>query len=173
MELAIARIEDVDEIMDILSNGRAFIATLGIDQWQGGYPQRKIIEDDIADMQGYVVNDRECIVGTAMIAEMVEEDYRVIEGAWLNEGEDARYVAVHRVAVKASHRSKGVAGFILKEAESIARKMGCESVRIDTHPGNIPMQKLLVKHGYKKCGSITISHAEEATSERFAYEKLV
>ena len=39
---------DIDRIMEIVADGRAAIRALGLDQWQGGYPHRGVIEGDVA-----------------------------------------------------------------------------------------------------------------------------
>ncbi|MFR8832132.1 MAG: GNAT family N-acetyltransferase, partial [Eggerthella lenta] len=80
---------------------------------------------------------------------------------------------VHRVAVASDGKNRGAATFLLARAEELARANGSASVRIDTHPGNAPMRKLLAKAGYEQCGIIYIAHAEGGTPERIAYERLV
>ena len=69
--------------MSILADGRASLAALGIDQWQGGYPHRAVIEDDTARGDSYVVEADDRIVATAMIGFSGERDYdRIEEGSW-------------------------------------------------------------------------------------------
>ncbi len=177
MELRKAEFSDLDRIMEILADGRSALAALGIDQWQGGYPAREVIEHDIARREGVVVDDENGNpVATAMVACREEFDYREItDGAWLTESlpGDPCYVVVHRVAVAGDRKNGGIGASILEYAAWLAEELGCSSVRIDTHPGNIPMQRLLEKNGFSKCGIICISHAEGATPERYAYEKMV
>lgn len=176
LELRKAEFSDLDRIMDILADGRSALAALGIDQWQGGYPAREVIESDIARREGVVVADGDMLVATAMVACRDEFDYRYIEGgSWLTESlpDDPCYVVVHRVAVTGAKKNNGIGASILDYALRLARELGCVSVRIDTHPGNVPMQRLLEKSGFTKCGTIYISHAEGATPERYAYEKTV
>ena len=60
---------------------------------------------------------------------------------------------------------------MLSLAEDLALGSGCESVRVDTHEGNIPMRRLLEKHGYTACGVITLLSGSEAGQKRVAYEK--
>ena len=43
MEIRRTRKEDIDAIMPIFDEARTTIATLGIDQWQNGYPSRAVI----------------------------------------------------------------------------------------------------------------------------------
>ena len=88
--------------MSILADGRASLAALGIDQWQGGYPHRAVIEDDTARGDSYVVEADDRIVATAMIGFSGERDYdRIEEGSWLTSCTSERpcYGVVHRVAV--------------------------------------------------------------------------
>ena len=66
----------------------------------------------------------------------------------------------------------GYTGAPVYAAEAAVRS-GAASVRVDTHPGNVPMQRLLERCGYVRCGIILIGHAEGATPERVAFEKLV
>ena len=171
------RASDVDRIMDILAEGRRALAELGIDPWQGGYPHREAIEIDRARGESYVVVDDEgTVVATAMVGFSGEGDYDLIDrGSWLTatRSDDACYGVVHRVAVSASCKGRGAASLLLACAEELTRDRGCESVRIDTHPGNLPMRRLLEKSGYAECGVIYIAHAEAGTPERIAYEKLV
>lgn len=116
------------------------------------------------------------IVATAMIGFSGERDYdRIEEGSWLTSCTSERpcYGVVHRVAVASDGKNRGAATFLLARAEELARANGSASVRIDTHPGNAPMRKLLAKAGYEQCGIIYIAHAEGGTPERIAYERLV
>lgn len=177
MQFRLSYVSEIDCIMDILADGRRALAQLGIDQWQGGYPHREAIETDCERGESYVVVDEgDTIVATAMVGFSGERDYDAIDqGSWLTStsSADARYSVMHRVAVAASCTSRGIASFLLERAEELTRDRGYESVRIDTHPGNFPMRRLLEKRGYTECGIIYIEHAEGGTPERIAYEKLV
>ena len=126
--------------------------------------------------RSYVVEADDRIVATAMIGFSGERDYdRIEEGSWLTSCTSERpcYGVVHRVAVASDGKNRGAATFLLARAEELARANGSASVRIDTHPGNAPMRKLLAKAGYEQCGIIYIAHAEGGTPERIAYERLV
>lgn len=199
MRIRQAQAEDIEEVMAVVAQGKIALALLDIDQWQNGYPDRNLIEGDIQLGESYLVmdDDGRCLA-TAMIACKEEPDYREISGGtWItgNGGADAvgaplasgsplpgnhgdgtgrsGYAVVHRVAVRADAVKKGAASLLLKEAQRIAAQKGCESVRVDTHPGNTPMQRLLEKNGFTQCGTIRVSHASGFTAERFAYEKKV
>ena len=162
--------------MGILADGRAALQALGIDQWQGGYPHRAVVEADVTRGESYVAKDGDLAVATMMVGFSGERIYDFITaGAWLTDSSsaDPGYGVVHRVAVALAHRGRGAASFLLEQAESLTWQEGLASVRIDTHPGNAPMRRLLLKRGYAECGTVYIDHAEGATPDRVAYEKLL
>ena len=177
MQLRQTKVEDIDAAFEIIEQARARIADLGIDQWQLGYPDRAVIERDVAYAKSFVVVDDDgAILGTAMLDEEGDPAYdTLIEGAWktASTSDDPGYLVVHRVAVGSASAGRGVARYLLSEAERIAAECGFQSVRIDTHLGNVPMRGLLEKCGYSQCGVFLLANREEPTRERVAYEKIV
>ncbi len=167
---------DIARVMEILADGRASLADLGIDQWQNGYPNREMVEDDVARGIGYVVEDgRGRLLATCAIDLGGEPTYDAIDGAWLTTSTsyEPRYAAIHRVAVSRDVLRGGLGRFMFCEAERIARSRGAESVRVDTHSGNVRMRALLESLGYRECGIIFLDNPNEATPERVAFEKLL
>lgn len=177
MKLRKTDVHEIDRVMEILLDGKASLAALGIDQWQGeGYPARDIVEEDVREGVSYVIeDDRGHLAATCMISFSGEEDYDEIEGEWLTEGDSSNpaYAVVHRVAVAADSVGKGAARLMLGNAQAIAHEGGAQSLRVDTHPGNVPMLSLLRSSGFTECGIIRIKHAGGLTPERVAFEKLL
>lgn len=172
MQVRQSSVSDIDRIMEVLADGRNAIATLGIDQWQAGYPFRDTIEDDVAQGMSYVVEEDGVILATFMMTYDGEHTYDEIDGAWLTQSDSAqpRYGCIHRIAVSDEARGKGVAKFAIAEGLRMASERGAESVRIDTHPGNTVMRGLCTRMGFTECGTIYISHAGEGTPDRVAFE---
>lgn len=168
---------ELDEVCAVIADGRSAIAELGIDQWSGGNPKRELIELDLQLRRSYVAVDEESgrIAAVAVIDFAGEADYDVIEGAWMTDSRSRapRYAVVHRFAVARAFAGRGIAKAMLRYAEGLARERGRESVRIDTHPGNVRMLGLLKRCGFHRCGIVRMSHIEGATPERVAFEKLV
>ena len=168
--------DDVDDMVAVLTQGRAAIGRLGIDQWQDGYPERRRIEDDVARGVSYVaVADDGRILGCAAIDFDGEPTYDVIDGAWLtpSTSEAPTYGVIHRIAVADNARRQGVARRLIDEALRLAEARGARSLRIDTHPGNLPMQRFIESCGFTYCGVIMIDLARESTKERLAYERIL
>ena len=54
-----------------------------------------------------------------------------------------------------------------------ARAGGFVSIRIDTHPGNIPMRRMLEKNGFVHCGSVYLLGGPDNGALRVGYERLL
>ena len=84
--------DDVDRILEIIEKAKIELKKLGLDQWQNGYPNREVIENDIKLGISYVLEDIEKnrnelesenlkkILGTIVLSPEKEEPYSKIEG---------------------------------------------------------------------------------------------
>ena len=170
MEIKKTDIADIDAIMPIFDEARATIATLGIDQWQNGYPSREVIENDVKKAQSYCVLVGGEVVGTFALIDDGEPTYdEIFGGKWITGDGKEHYFAIHRVAISVKSRGSGISTQIIDFCRDKARENGKISLRIDTHRGNIVMRKMLEKNGFAYCGTIYLSDG----AERVAYEKLI
>ena len=157
--------EDVDAILPVLAQARAAIGALGIDQWQDGYPARADIEADVQHGVGYVLCDCGVVQGYFAMLQEPEPTYARIEnGAWLTDG---AYMTVHRVAMSDAMRGKGGAAEAMAYVVARALRAGLQSVRIDTHKGNLRMRKFLEKQEFCACGTIYLASG----APRIGYER--
>lgn len=166
MDFRKATKKDIDTIMQIISDARARIGKLGIDQWQYGYPTRDIVKEDIELERFYVGEEEGNILSVFVIVGDGEPTYDVIyNGEWLTEKNT--YVAVHRIAVASHCVRRGIASKTFEFVTAYAISRGFSSIRIDTHEGNVPMRRMLEKNGFLHCGTIYLMDGEK----RVAYEK--
>ena len=49
--------DDVDRILEIIEKAKIELRQLGLNQWQNGYPNRKVIENDIKSGISYVLEE--------------------------------------------------------------------------------------------------------------------
>ena len=146
---------DLERIMELVSDAQGWFAKHGIDQWQDGYPTRELISSDISYSNNYVVELNGVATATFVVSFDGEPTYSEIKGrGWLNEN---RYAVVHRIAVADECRRKGIAKEILYYTEELCRERGVADIRIDTHRDNLAMRSLLKKMGYAHCGRITLT----------------
>ena len=164
-----AEISDLSNIMTIIEQARQTMLDLGTDQWQYGYPNEFVLKTDIAAGQCFVAEKSGTILGLAVLKDGPEAGYQRISGpGWLKvcrDGiRDCDYLVVHRLAVLDTARKQGVAQGLIGFAEKQAQTKGRQSVRIDTHRGNQPMQRLLEKNGYAYCGLVDLGPGQGDTA---------
>lgn len=146
-----ALVQDLDAIMPILEQARAFQINCGHPQWEKGYPSReKILEDISCQGARLVVVDGETAGYFAMISR--DAGYDCMKGLW--DKPLAPYIAVHRLALSDSFRGKGLTSLIFKNIFDSARQCGAEEIRIDTGLDNLPMHHSMAKLGFKSLGNV-------------------
>lgn len=148
MTIRKATLDDIDRVMEIYSIAIRYMQDSGNPtQWQGGYPFRHIVEEDISLERLYLLVDGNNHI-VAQFCFFVGDDptYEYIDGEWLN---DKSYGVVHRLA--SSGETKAVAHLALEWC--FAQH---PNIRIDTHSDNHTLQHILRKYGYVECGEITV-----------------
>ena len=148
-----ATIEDIDQIWTILQQAIARRKKDGSDQWQDGYPNQKVIQQDIEKVFGYVLTYDETIVGYTAILINDEPAYNDLKGTWLTNG---NFVVVHRLAISDDYIGKGLAQKMMLYTEDFALQQNIFSVKVDTNFDNIPMLKIFKKLGYTYCGEVML-----------------
>ena len=165
MNIRKTEIKDLQTVLNIYDNARKFMVANGnTNQWSANnWPPKDLIVEDINNEKSYVcVNDAGNVIGVFYYdcGHKIEPTYNHIEnGNWIG---DENYGVVHRIASDGSE--KGIGAFCLNYAFE-----KCRHLRIDTHEDNIPMQNLLKKLNFTKCGTIYVLNG---TSPRIAFEKL-
>ncbi len=166
IKIRAAAADTLPEIQKVFDQARAAIAALGIDQWQDGYPSDQRLIQDIEQSMGYALMLGGKVVGYFVLMITPEPTYATVyDGAWLTEGNS--YVTLHRVALSDELRGSGAADLVVSYAIARALRMGAESVRIDTHEGNLRMRRFLDKQGFAVCGNIRL----ESGAMRVGYER--
>lgn len=157
--------KDIPDILKLIGQGRKRLASSGVDQWQGPYPNEEAILNDIAQKQGHVYILNDTIVAYAAIVFEDDPYYKNIDGKWLS---DNPYVVIHRIAVHDDYTHRGVARSIFQSAEKIALRRNISAFRIDTHLQNHYMRNLIRNYGFTLCGIVQVRDGK-----RLAYEKAI
>ena len=157
-EIRKTTLSDLPALEKIFAHARQQMAAQGNPtQWGSDRPDLKLIENDIARGDSYVIVEKDEIVGTFAFVIGIDETYLDIDGAWLN---DRPYGTIHRIA------SSGKIHGIFEQALQFAQRSGID-LRIDTHKDNKIMLHLIEKNGFKRCGIITVDDG----TKRIAYQK--
>lgn len=150
-----ATIADTNRLMEVFDAAKRFMRLTGnSSQWTGGYPDRALVERDIAGGHCYVVESNGCVVGTFCLIHGDDPTYAEIDGAWTDDGP---YATIHRIASDGS--VPGVADRCLEFAMERT-----PSLRIDTHAENKPMLRWAESRGFTRCGVIRIADGSPRTA---------
>lgn len=158
-------VDEIDTAMQFIDEAKKRLKSLGIDQWQKGYPDKACIIRDVMSKKGYFLTERNDIAGYLCIDFDGEPAYNELQGHWrLNEP----YVVVHRMAIGNAFRGKGMANFAFRLVEKLALRNGVSCFRVDTDVENQTMQHILKKNGFYYCGIICFDN-----SDKIAFEKAI
>ena len=151
---------DLEQIGKIYENAKRFMRETGnLEQWNSPKPNADTAREDMQNGVGYVLEDNGEILAVFMFSTKPDPTYDIVYGgAWLYDGP---YGVIHRIAVK----TQGVGLFGVCIDYCLKH---CKSLRIDTHKDNAPMQRALLKRGFKYCGIIHLLNGDE----RLAYQKI-
>ena len=163
--------EDIPDLLAIAAEASAYMKECGVAQWQDGFPNEAVFAQDIAAGGCWLFTHDGTPAGVVSLYLTPEPDYAHIRGAWHTDGQ-APYATVHRTAVKAAYRGRGLADEMMQLCEDLALGRGYASVRADTHADNRAMRRLLEKRGYALCGTVTLTDTVEKDPERVCYEKV-
>lgn len=157
-----AQLKDIHLIMNLIKDAKIFLKSQSINQWQDGYPDYETIRDDILNKRGFLNDDK-----TAYMAFSHEKE---IAYEALNTWQDPNYTVIHRFCRKKNVIRIDVARNFLREAikKSFHEK---KSVRIDTHPDNKLMQKLILSEKFIYRGEVFLESTSK-NSRRYCYEKV-
>lgn len=162
--------KDLPQIKAIIADAKNYLKNQGIDQWQDGYPSDQNLAEDIDNGITYVLIIDGKIAGTAALWQGIDLNYLKIEGgSWLN-GIEARYTAIHRIALSGEFRGQHLSEKLISGLLTVSRTLGYHDVRIDTHPDNAGMQHVITTNGFEYRGVI---YMHGSAAKRFAYQLLL
>ena len=168
MEVKRVKIEEIEKVMEIINDAKAFLKPQSM-QWQQGYPNIESMSKDILNRCLFgVYYDGELTCVASLIIGVDRTYVNMVEGKWINET-SPRDLVVHRIAVSNKYRGKGCAKKIMEFAKQYALENSCISIKVDTHRANVPMQQLLLSCSYTYQGIIDLARDEE-DQLRLAYE---
>ena len=161
-----AKINELDEIMNMYSSCVDGMQKANIDQWDSTYPNRKIISEDIRNKSFYIflINDK--IIGGINIDKIQDKTYLDVE--WKDKGN--KFLVVHRLAVRQEFWKKGIGNKLMIFAESLVKEKKLNSIRLDTYSSNPIAINFYLNLGYIKKGEIFLKPNK---NEYYCFEKLI
>lgn len=160
-----AVLEEKETVWNLLKQAIKRRKEDGSNQWQDGYPNEAIVENDIKNEFGYVLLDQDKIIGYSAVIINNEPEYEKIIGKWITNND---FVVVHRIVIAEEYLGQGLSKTILKHIEDFALKNKINSIKVDTNFDNYAMMKIFESLGYVYCGEVFFRG-----SPRRAYEKVL
>lgn len=165
IDLRVATLSEVDNIVRICAEARSFQRECGNVQWGDDYPSAEIITQDVNSRRGYVIEKDGIVVGYCVIDTDGDPEYDEASDLW-----DTRkpYAAVHRLALADTARGKGLSKLIFEQIEHLILSLGINVLKVDTGLRNEPLQRLMNSLAFSNRGEYTFSWGV-----RLAYEKVL
>ncbi|NHN27527.1 GNAT family N-acetyltransferase [Flavobacterium jejuense] len=160
-----ATLTEIPQIWEILKQAIQRRKEEGSNQWQDGYPNQKVIQNDIENGYGFVLTEKEVVIGYTAVLINDEPEYERIVGKWQTNSD---FVVYHRVAIAEKNLGKGLAKIMLGFIETFALENNIYSVKADTNFDNKGMLAIFERLGYVYCGEVYFRG-----SARKAYEKVL
>lgn len=165
MELAVANLENVDAVMNLMQQAKRHLKESGVDQWQSGYPDESSIISDIKNKNGYLVKDAHVVVGYVCIDFGGEPAYEHLSGEWKSR---QPYAVVHRLAIDNTCKGRGLSFQVFRLVEELCHAKSIHSIKVDTDAHNKAMKHVLEKSGFIYCGTVSFDDGP-----KIAFEKLI
>ena len=161
------KLEELEQVMKIIEDGRTFLKEQGINQWQHGEPSKETIINDINEGISYVFEKLGETAPTAMLS-FFDEDYEKSPTLWTA---NSSYLAIHRISTASDFRNQGIAREIMEAIYLLVKSQTIHFLRIDTHLNNKIMRKFLSNFGFieKEIIKLSIKNNLE-DKERIVYE---
>jgi ribosomal protein S18 acetylase RimI-like enzyme len=156
MEIIKGKMEDVEEIMNIIKAAVTDMELEGIYQWDNIYPNKEVICNDITERNLYVYFDESIIKGFITLNEFQDKEYESIKWKFVK----PKNLIIHRLCIDPKYKRKGIASSLIKYAEKFGRENKYESIRLDAFSQNDNACKLYEKNGYEKRGNVTFGKGE-------------
>jgi len=148
-----AHADDLPRVGELLRDCVAGMRAAGIDQWDDVYPTPAMLGADVRDGALYVASAAARPVAAVFaIDEHQEPEYARVPWA----ARAGRVCVVHRLMVHPSCQGRGLGPLLMRFAESRARRLGYEALRLDAFTANPRALRLYAGLGYRDAGSVTL-----------------
>jgi ribosomal protein S18 acetylase RimI-like enzyme len=149
-----ARHEDLEVVLDLLSDGASYARRQGIEQWPRRFPE-ELIRAGIE--RGEVIVGTIDDVAVATLSLMWTD-----HASWGEVADDAGYV--HRLAVSARHRGGSLGPRLLDWAQAETTRTGRDLLRLDCLAGNARLRRWYEALGFRHQGDREVCTAPGAAS---------
>ena len=166
MIIKIAKISDIESIMNMYDSCVRGMINEGINQWDNEYPNRDIIKNDIKAETYYVALLKNKVIAGVNIDQ--KQDNQYLDVKWKDKTNS--FLVVHRLAVSKNWWGKGIGRLLMLYAEDLVIQKKLKSIRLDTYSENPLAISFYKKLGYEELGAINLKPNKK---EYYCFEKII
>ena len=166
MIIRIAKISDIESIMNMYNSCVRGMINEGINQWDNEYPNRDIIKNDIKAETYYVSLLKNKVIAGVNIDQ--KQDNQYLDVKWKDKTNS--FLVVHRLAVSKNWWGKGIGKLLMLYAEDLVIQKKLKSIRLDTYSENPLAISFYKKLGYEELGAINLKPNKK---EYYCFEKII
>lgn len=163
--LRIAVLDDIPQIMDIITKTILEMHSYQNYQWDENYPQARDFQEDIVAGDLYIIERDANLVAFVCVNKIEPAEYADLEWSSSQQG-----MVIHRMSVHPDYRRTGLGVELMKFAETLARSNHIPYIKTDTNFKNEKMKTLFAKCDYKFIGQINFSDKD---TPFYCYEKIL
>lgn len=142
------RLEDLEEIWNLVQNAVNTMVSQNILQWDEVYPDEAVLQKDIEKSQLYVGIVDEQIAVIYVLNQECEAEYK--NGNWKYENKP--FCVVHRLCVNPLFQNRGIGRAAMLHIEKELAERGISAIRLDAFTENPFALKLYSNLGYSQVG---------------------
>lgn len=147
--VAKAKAEDLNQVAQLARIIHRNMVEIGIHQWSDYYPLLEHFERDLSMNGLFIFKSNDQVIASITI--LPENDPLYSELTWLCK----KSLVIHRLMVHPDFMKQKIGSMMMDFTRLKAIDEGYESIKVDTHPDNFRMQKLILSCGYQEIGYMT------------------
>lgn len=160
-----ARLDDIEEILQIVSETIEDMRKEGNPQWNETYPTKEHFSKDINSGHLYIYEINKELAGFICINNIENKEYKNL--VW---SQNKQALVIHRFAVKRKYQRQKIGTKLMLFVEKYAREKSINYIKVDTNSTNIRMNALFKKLDYHFVGTIYMRNLDK---EFNCYEKIL
>jgi len=158
MEIIKASETNMEGILSLCKDCSQNMVNNLIDQWDDVYPNKEIFLADIRNDSLYIAvfDNSEEIIACIVLNEYQDPEYKEIK--WKYDRE--KIAVIHRLMVHPKIEGKGIAQYLVRYIEKLAKEKQHCAIRLDVFANNLRAVSFYKKLGYEVTGKVTFRKGE-------------
>lgn len=140
--------------------------------WKKGvYPSDNYLMESLENRELWVCEYNNEYAAAMILNHKSNEGYKKIN--WFSDAENHEVTVIHALGVLTTFQGKGIAGAMVKKAIETAEAANQKAIRLDVLCGNLPAEKLYIKHGFKYVDTVSMFYEDTGWTDFKLFEYVI